>query len=145
MLITPAHYWTGPARSRRDELYPLDLSTEIRANAFRWCAVASDLAERLGLLGVPLYTHPSTGTPLSSGWRPPSVNAATPNASPTSRHMTGEGGDVYDPDGLIDDYLMAHQDLLAEFGIWLEHPDYTPTWSHWQTVKPKSGNRVFRP
>ena len=145
MLITLDHYWTGPGGSRRDELYPLDLSTEVRANAMRWCAVASDLAERLGLLGIALNTHPSTGTPLSSGWRPPLVNAATPNASKSSRHMSGEAGDLYDPAGQIGDFLLAHQELLAEFGVWIEHPDSTPTWSHWQTVPPRSGNRVFRP
>ena len=111
----------------------------------RWVAVANDLVERLGLFGITLGKSPNTGTPLSSGWRPPLVNASTPNASKTSLHMTGLAGDIYDPDGKIDDYLMDHQDIMVEFGIWLEHPDNTPTWSHWQIVPPGSGNRVFRP
>lgn len=144
-LISIQDYWTGPGGSRRDEIYQLDLSTTVRANAMRWVAVANDLAERLGLFGITLGKSPNTGTPLSSGWRPPLVNASTPNASKTSLHMTGLAGDIYDPDGKIDDYLMDNQDIMVEFGIWLEHPDNTPTWSHWQIVPPKSGNRVFRP
>jgi hypothetical protein len=137
-------YWTGPGGLRRDQVYAVDLSTTVRANAMRWVAVANDLADRLGLLGIALSTSPKTGTPLASGWRPPSVNAITVGASKTSLHMTGQAGDLYDPDGKIDDYLMDHQDLMAEFGVWLEHPDDTPTWSHWQIVPPGSGNRVFR-
>lgn len=36
-------------------------------------------------------------------------------------------------------------DRLAVHGIWLEHPEATPGWSHWQSVGVRSGNRVFRP
>lgn len=148
-LITLDDYWTGPGRVRRDELYPLDLSTTVRANAMRWVAVANDLAERLGLLGIALSTNPKTGTPLSSGWRPPKVNDATSNAAARSLHISGQAGDVYDPDGRIDDYLMAHQELLADFGVWIEHPEATPTWSHWQIVPQGSfavtGKRVYWP
>jgi hypothetical protein len=35
--------------------------------------------------------------------------------------------------------------VLRDLGLWMEHPDKTPTWLHIQTVPPGSGNRVFWP
>jgi hypothetical protein len=40
---------------------------------------------------------------------------------------------------------MENLDVLAEIGLWLEHPISTPRWCHVQTVPPKSGKRVFTP
>ena len=53
--------------------------------------------------------------------------------------------DLYDPYGEIDKWCMDNKTVLAEFGVWLEHPDATPGWCHLQVVPPRSGNRVFRP
>lgn len=138
--ITMADYWMG-----RDDLYPLQLSTEIRANAMRTVALANDLLEIAAAVGV----YPTGGKygVVRSGWRPPAVNAATLGAAPSSKHLTGRAIDINDDEGDIDEWLMsdAGQAALTKIGLWIEHPAATKTWSHWQIVPPNSGRRVFYP
>ncbi len=131
----------------RREQYPLALTPDIERNATRFVTVANALIARAMGSGIHFDTNPKTGTPMSSGWRPPTVNAATPGAAPNSKHMLALAGDLYDPAGKIDAWLMtdAGQQALQDVGIWIEHPDATPGWSHWQIVPPGSGRRVFRP
>jgi hypothetical protein len=94
-----------------------------------------------------LPLHPVTKTHVSSGWRPPAVNAAQRGAAVNSKHMTGRAVDVYDPDGDLDEWLMTGdgQRALKEIGLWLEHPSATKGWSHLQSIPPRSQNRVFYP
>lgn len=82
---------------------------------------------------------------VSSGYRPPSINAATPGASKHSKHMTCEAIDLEDVHGDLDAWCMEHLKNLSECGLYLEHPDSTPSWCHLQKCAPRSGNRVFRP
>lgn len=82
---------------------------------------------------------------VNSGWRPPEVNAATPGAAPYSRHVTAQAVDLHDPEGDLDEWCLAHPDVLTSIGLWQEHPASTKGWCHLQTVPPKSGNRVFYP
>jgi hypothetical protein len=90
--------------------------------------------------------HPNAVKPrVSSGWRPPAVNAVTPGAAKKSKHMTCEAIDLDDDDGLLDDWCMSNLQKFARIGLWLEHPSATKGWSHWQIVPPKSGKRVFWP
>jgi len=130
-------YWMG-----RHQIYPADLTPEIVQAATHLLRKVNAL---LALSGLRLEDHPTTRTPISSGWRPPVVNAATPNAAPRSRHMTGDAVDLYDPEGEIDEWCMEHLDTLAELGLWLEHPSATKGWSHLQQVPPRSGRRVYYP
>jgi hypothetical protein len=81
---------------------------------------------------------------VSSGWRPAAVNATIKGAAPKSNHLTGRAVDLADPDRSIGRWCIDNQNALEKVGLWLEHPDDTPTWCHLQTVSPKSGNRVFR-
>jgi hypothetical protein len=99
------------------------------------------------LAGVTLETSPRTGSIVSSGWRPPAVNEATPGAAPRSKHLSCQAVDLYDPDGDLDDWLMTDdgQHVMQDLGLWLEHPAATKTWCHVQTVPPRSGRRVFYP
>lgn len=137
-IITGLDYWQG-----RDSQYRMDWSEEIKRNA-------DDLLLRVNLLlpfmvGVDFETHPVTRSLVSSGWRPPSVNAGVPGAATRSKHMTGQAIDLFDPDGDLDAWCMDHLDKLEQCGIWLEHPSATKGWSHMQSVPPKSGKRVFYP
>jgi hypothetical protein len=138
-MITLADYWMG-----RDVRYPLALDTQTRRNA----QVTVDLANRLlvfaKLAGVALRAN-LAGNLVNSGWRPPAVNAATPGASATSKHMTGQAIDLFDPDGRIDMWMLSSPQPLIDLGLWQEHPDSTEGWAHVQTVPPRSGARVFRP
>lgn len=130
-------YWMG-----RNDTHPDDLSPEIVRNATHLLRRVNTM---LALVQMVIEPHPVTRTPISSGWRPPSVNANTPNAAPRSKHMTGDAVDIYDPDGELDDWCMEHLDILAECGLWLEHPSATKGWSHLQQVPPRSGRRAFYP
>lgn len=130
-------YWMG-----RNDTHPDDLSPEIVRNATHLLRRVNTM---LALVQMVIEPHPVTRTPISSGWRPPSVNANTPNAAPRSKHMTGDAVDIYDPDGELDDWCMEHLDILAECGLWLEHPSATKGWCHLQQVPPRSGKRVFYP
>lgn len=139
-MITLQDYWMG-----RDVEYAAALNADIRHHA----AITIERVNKLLVLaktgGVSLEIHPRTRSLVSSGWRSPAVNAATPGAAPRSKHMTGQALDVYDPDGDIDEWALANPKILADLGLWQEHPSATKSWAHFQTVAPRSGNRVFYP
>ena len=84
-------------------------------------------------------------SPLNSGWRPLAVNIITPKAAKFSQHVECCAGDLYDPEGELDDWCMSNQAVLERIGLWLEHPSATKGWCHLQIVPPKSGRRVFYP
>jgi hypothetical protein len=136
-LITEASYFMG-----RDKEFPDDINDEIRANA-------KDLVIRVQKL-LDIW---GGATEVSSGWRPPSINAATPNASKKSNHMIGCAVDLKDKSGRLDDWCLANLKVLEDLGLWMEHPDKTQTdlerfghgWCHLQSKPPKSGKRVFMP
>jgi hypothetical protein len=141
-MITITDYWMG-----RDAEYPLAMSPDIERNAHRTCELVSKLIAIARTAGVPFLLNPRTGSNVSSGWRPPALNAITPNAAKRSLHMTGQAVDVYDPHGTIDRWLMTDdgQRTIKDLGLWMEHPSATPGWAHVQTMPPRSGNRVFKP
>lgn len=142
-MITLADFFMG-----RREQFPLAMSPSIEREALRTVEIVNKLLAQAVGYGVDLtHKHPQTGTLVASGWRPPAINSATPNAAPNSKHMTGQALDVYDPDGELDDWLMTGegQAALTALGLWLEHPSATRGWSHLQTIPPRSGRRVFWP
>jgi hypothetical protein len=141
MIISLADYYMG-----RDTEYSLLLSVDMRREAALTVGLANKMLAKVSAGGITIETKPD-GTVVNSGWRPPAVNAATPGAAVKSKHLRCQAIDIYDPEGLIDAWCMKDAGLqaLAEIGLWLEHPSSTKGWSHWQTVPPASGNRVFYP
>lgn len=130
----------------RDRTHALLLSTELRRNAARTVEVTNALLVLANGAGVTLEASPRTGSIVTSGWRPPDINAATPGAAVRSLHMTCEAVDLYDPDGDLDDWLLSSADtVLKDLGLWLEHPSATKGWAHVQLKPPKSKRRVFYP
>jgi hypothetical protein len=134
-------YWMG-----RDKTHPGDLTDIIRSNA-------SELLGRVNLLlswaakdGVWPGTDEVTGTPVASGWRPPGINARTKNAAKGSKHQAGCGIDLQDtPDRAMARWCLRNQDALTEIGLWMEDPQWTPSWVHLQSVPPGSARRVYVP
>lgn len=122
-------YWMG-----RNETHKEDLTAEIVTNAAILIDRVRKLLEAFG-----------EERAITSGWRPPSVNANTPGAAIKSKHMTGQAVDLADPDGDLDEWCFENQDLLQQFELWLEHPAATKNWCHLQSIPPKSGKRVFWP
>lgn len=116
-----------------------------QANAATLLAKCSDLEAEMTADGVEFPVNPKTGSQVSGevygGFRPQSC----PIGAAHSNHKQGWAVDRYDPMNHIDDWCMAHQDRLLVHGIFIEHPDATPHWAHWQAVRPPSGNTVFYP
>jgi hypothetical protein len=141
-MLTLRDYWMG-----RDAEYPLAMTPDIEHNAQTTVRLVNELLARAAEDDVRPHTHPKTGTLVSSGWRPPALNAATPGAAFRSKHMTGEAIDLFDPEGDLDEWLMgaAGQLALTQVGLWMEHPSATKGWCHLQTKPPRSGRRVFYP
>ena len=128
-MLTLHDYWMG-----RDVEHIRDMTGDILGNADETVRKANQLLRTFG-----------ESRTVNSGWRPPSVNAATPNAALKSKHMTGQAIDLADPDGDLDEWCMENLATLEEIGLWLEHPAATKGWCHLQIVPPKSGKRVFYP
>lgn len=118
----------------RDKEYPGDYTKEVSDNIDKLLISLNKFRAA--------YDKPMT---VSSGWRPPSVNADIANAAKKSNHMIGLACDFKDSDGSLDKFCMDNLKLLEQCGLWLEHPDSSPGWTHLQCISPKSGNRVFRP
>lgn len=128
-MITLKDYWMG-----RDAAYPEDLTGEIEANAAELLKRVNELLAAFG-----------EERAVRSGWRPPEVNEATAGAAPKSKHMTGQAVDLADDEGDLDEWCLEHQEVLERLGLWMENPACTKTWTHLQSVPPKSGKRVFYP
>ena len=131
-MITREDFFMG-----RDKKYASELTPEIEANA----QVTIDRANRL--LTYYYDANPDANRcKVNSGWRPPAINAATPNAAPKSKHMKGQAVDLSD-DGSLYQWCEENLGILEMIGLWMENESHTPTWCHLQTVAPGSGNRIF--
>ena len=101
------------------------------------------LTEYMTDTGVESPINPATGSQISGetegGFRLPDC----PQGAPNSSHKQAMACDIYDPHNALDDWLT--DDLLAQFDLYREHPDYTKTWTHLQTRKPPSGHRSYIP
>ena len=134
-MITAADYFMG-----RDRQYVDEMTDEIRT------AAAETIARTNMLLSLFHVDNPRSER-VNSGWRPASVNAATPLASKTSNHLTGRAVDLDDDDAALAEWCMDHIDMLVHCGLWMEHPGWTPGWVHLQILPPRShySVRVFIP
>lgn len=132
-MITLDDYYMG-----RDKLYPP--SPELIANA-------QTAVQRANLLLEQYYASQTNAEQchVTSGYRPPAINADTPGAAVRSKHMTCEAIDLSDPEGVLDQWCLDHPDTLEAIGLWQEHPSATKGWCHVQIVPPRSGRRVFYP
>ena len=134
--ITIADYFMG-----RDKKFPV--SQELRDNA-------AETVKRVNLLLATCQLtpgiDPESKTHVASGWRPAAINDATKNSAIGSKHITGEACDIRDtPDRQIAAWCCRHLAELGRLGLWMERPQWTPTWCHWQIVPPRSGKRMFVP
>lgn len=118
----------------RDVAFPEDFTKEISANIDQLLEIINQVRAA--------YGSPMT---VSSGWRPPSINASTPGAAPKSNHMKGLAVDIRDTDGSLWQWTMGNLDLMQRLGIFLEDRRWTPSWVHYQIVPPKSQKRIFVP
>ena len=103
-----------------------------------------ELQRRLNIIRLH-YGQPMTVTSgLRSQEQQDSLISAGKSTASKSKHLTGQAADIHD-DGDIKDWANANVPLLEATGLWCEAFTSTPTWVHFQTVPPKSGNRFFNP
>jgi uncharacterized protein YcbK (DUF882 family) len=79
---------------------------------------------------------------VSSGYRPAVYNLKAGGAK-RSAHLTCEAVDFVDVDGELAKWCIKNIQLLEKAGLYLENPEFTPTWVHLQTRPTK--NRIFIP
>jgi len=122
-----------------------DWTPERKANAVRLLAAENALQKRMEYDGVTFHVNPRTKSTISGtffgGFRPQDC----PIGASRSAHKEAFAIDKYDPYDEIDDWLLDHEDVLEEFGIYIEHPSATHGWSHWSIKAPASGHHVFYP
>jgi hypothetical protein len=87
-----------------------------------------------------LLGHLQIDAVVSSGYRPSAINKTVGGAK-MSTHTVCAGVDLVGND--LAKLLFKRQDLLEKCGLYLEHPDHTPKWTHLDLKKRK--NRVFIP
>lgn len=118
----------------RDKEYPADYTQEISDNLDKLLIVVNKIQQAYGKK----FT-------VNSGWRSPTINANQPGAAPQSNHMKGLAVDVADADGAIMNWTLANLQLMKDLGVHMEDWRWCPTWTHYQCVPPKSGNRIYIP
>lgn len=62
-----------------------------------------------------------------------------------SSHLYGCAVDVIDKDGKLAAWVKANKAKLEQCGLWVENPDYTKGWLHFQAYAPRSMSRIFNP
>jgi hypothetical protein len=140
-MITLSEYFMG-----RDRSHPEDCTDEIRGNAALTVArvnlLLAEAEEELVAPGI----DEVTSTHVASGWRPRGINARTQNAAVDSNHLTARACDLQDtPERKFARWCLRNLGVLERIGLWMEDPQWTPSWVHLQTVPPGSGRRVYRP
>lgn len=133
-MITLKDFWGG-----RDKLYPREITAEIRSNADVTVSRVNRLLALAAGEGIECDV-------CSSGWRPLSVNDATANAAKSSKHIKGLACDIRDTSAReLARWCLRNLHQLEAIGLWMEDPQWTPTWVHLQIVPPGSGRRVYIP
>jgi hypothetical protein len=62
-----------------------------------------------------------------------------------SRHLIGAAIDIYDPNKILQSWVLSNVKVLEEVGLWCEDFSATPNWVHFQILPPASGKRFFKP
>lgn len=140
-MITLKDYWMG-----RDKQFPADFTPEVRANGAITVDLVNALLAEAEADGVVPGVDSVTKSAVGSGWRPPAVNAGVANAAKKSTHQTADACDVRDnKDRGFARWCLRNLAVLERIGLWMEDPQWTPTWVHLQRKPPVSGRRVYPP
>lgn len=131
--------YLGPYKAHKD------VTTTIIGNANDLLRKVNEIYALARADGCELPINPSTGTVISGsrngGFRPRDTTVGSAN----STHKDGQGIDTYDPNREFASWCMDHFTELAQRGLHMEDPRWTPTWVHLQSVPPRSGKTVYIP
>lgn len=119
-MITLHNYITANHKYQ-SRLQSPELTQEVKDNATKLLKAVNSLLIELGI--------DVTGVEVSSGFRPSSINGAIGGAK-KSLHMRGLAVDLVDYNGHLCRLIEKNYDLLAKYGLWMEHPESTKGWCH---------------
>lgn len=134
-MLTLKDYFMG-----RDVKFKDQLTEEFQENASKLLEKVNALLAVMEGKGVVLADQ----VKVSSGWRPPAVNARVGGAK-LSNHMICRAVDLVDIGQVMGKWCMDNQMELKKLGLHMEHISATPTWLHLQDRPPRSGRTVFYP
>lgn len=132
-MITIQRYLTSDGKYPDREHSP-ELVLEFRVNAGKLIEAVNNLLRDLKINDVT----------ISSGFRTQEANKAA-GGSKFSAHCSCEAVDIVDKDKKLYNIFVCSIPALKKHGLYMEHGDYTATWVHLTTRRPKSGNRIFIP
>lgn len=119
----------------RDKAYPDEWNFDLECNA-------RSLIRRVNNL---LHAISVDRVEVSSGWRPDAINMAASGAK-RSLHKMCKAVDLVDKNSMLKNTVMRHTDLLLDFGLWMEHPESSPTWIHLDVgIRSARAVQIFRP
>lgn len=134
-IIDLKSYLTASGKYPDREKHP-ELTPQLLANASELLRRVNTLLADLGISTVS----------ISSGFRPQSVNAATPGAAKKSLHTICKAVDIADKDGSLAKLVAPRPDLLHKHDLWLESPDNTKGWVHLDCgTRAERPSRIFKP
>jgi hypothetical protein len=125
----------------REKTHTSELNQEIINNI-------NELLDKVNALLFELGIKKAT---VSSGWRPPTINANVTNAAKKSLHMTGKALDILDDSNQsLAKLILTRPDLLIKYSLWLEDPAATKgkntNWVHLDMgTRRDRALRVFKP
>lgn len=130
MSFLPIDYFTSSGKYP-DRAGSREITNSVNQNAKEFLYRVNNLLKDLKLTAR-----------FSSGFRTTRSNSTLSNAAKKSKHTTGQAGDLEGQ--AVGKMLLKFPEFLEEHDLCMEHPDCTPTWTHLQSVPPKSGKRIFR-
>lgn len=125
-VISLDSYFTDyVSKADRRKQYASEFTPEYLANAQKLLVQVNALLNDLNIQSAV----------VSSGWRPPQINAAAPNAAKQSGHLLCLAVDILDNKNQdLAKLVGSKPDLLRKYGLFQEDPRYTigknTNWTH---------------
>lgn len=141
IITLDSYFLDYETKKDRRIVYKDQLKSEYIGNAKNLLKAINGLFLELGIPTIP----------LTSGWRPPTVNIKITNSAKQSLHMLCKAGDFLDTKNQDRAKLIASRpDLLKKYGLWLENYQYTKgtntNWIHLDCgARTERPNRQFNP
>lgn len=125
------------------------ITPEIVRNIDALLVPVNEICQLAELDGVLLEDDPDTGTAISGsrggsgagGLRTPAIVSV----AVASEHYRGNAVDRVDAHRSLMRWCLTHSQELVKRQLYMEHPQWTSVWCHFQRVPPGSHNRWFIP
>jgi len=128
--------WITSSGKYPERVTSLELNYDVKSAATVLVDKINALGRKLGLGKLP----------ISSGFRPTSVNSNIKGAAKKSGHTYGKAVDFVDVDGKLKELVAKNPEILRELGLFMEDGVATPTWLHLDYIsRADRPSRIFKP